>query len=180
MTHDFDGAMELLAALPLPPGEKLPGGASRSTIAEAEQRLGVAFPAAFRQWLTLCNGPCVGPGGVFGVETEKDFLDVEHVSGWFPRWRAKGWIPIAGDGSGNYYILIQFEDKSPVCFVDTSMDSEAIAFVVASDLARFLIALFGKEAGHDTGWPFDREAVVAKDPSIENFRGRLPLPWEVD
>jgi cell wall assembly regulator SMI1 len=177
MMHEFVTVIDLLSTLQLPPGEKLPGGVDRATIAEAEARLGLAFPDTLRNWLALTNGPCVGPGGVFGVKTEKEFLDLEHVSGWFPGWRVRGWIPIAGDGSGNYYILVQINDDWPVCFVDTTRNPDAISFVVASDLAQFLSALFAKEAGSN-GWPFDRALVMARDPRIERFRGILPLPWE--
>lgn len=177
--HDLKKAMEISLTPPLPPGEHLPGGASRAAIDEAEARLGLTFPDALKDWLALCNGPCVGPGGVFGVRTAREFLDIEEVSSWFPTWRTRGWIPIAGDGSGNYYVLVPVEGKWPVCFVEASADSDAIAFVVASDLSLFLFALFQKEAGHDDGWPFDRATVVAVDPEIQVFRGCMPLPWEV-
>lgn len=178
--HQFTKVMEILSKLPLPPGEQLPPGASGPDIDEAEQALGLAFPDALKEWLGLCNGPCAGPGGIFGVKTSKDFLDLQQVSDWFPAWRTKGWIPVAGDGNGNYYVLAPSGGRWPVCFVDVSTDSDVIAFVVASGLASFLIALLRKEAGLDSGWPFERAAVVAEDPGVEGFRGDLPLPWEVD
>jgi cell wall assembly regulator SMI1 len=100
-------------------------------------------------WLGVCNGPFVGPGGLFGVDAERDSLDIRHVMGRFPNWADLGWIPIAGDGSGNYFVLLPNPHKDVVAFVDATLDPYATGYVVASDLPRFLVALLKSEVEHD-------------------------------
>jgi len=96
----------------------------------------------------------------------------------FPEWRQNGWVPVAGDGCGNYYVLMSNEkhgENSPVIFVDTLSESDSGAYVVASSLFHFL--RFYLEADIDrTGWPFDEAYVVGRDPAIMNFHD-FELPW---
>ena len=128
----------------------------------------------------MSNGPCVGPGGLYGIKTIRKHLDIEVYLEMFPGWQTKKWIPIAGDGCGNHYILATQDDYGagfPVLFIDCSMDDESPAFIVASDIGHFLAFLLGKELGV-SGWPFDEASVVHADPSIRHFQG-VALPWDV-
>jgi hypothetical protein len=70
-------------------------------------RLGHPLPAALAAWLSVCNGAAIGPGGVFGQRPDERFLDIVSVRERHPGWRRQGWIPVAGDGCGNYYVLTQ-------------------------------------------------------------------------
>ena len=77
---------------------------------------------------------------------------------WHAPWRDRGWLPVAGDGCGNQYVLV----------------SHGIAYVVASDLWTFLRFLLLRETG-DGRWPFDRRAVIAADPELAG----LPIELKV-
>ena len=91
----------------------------------------------------------------------------------------EGLIPTAGDGCGNHYILAtrgDFGAGFPVLFIDCSVDHESPAFIVASDIGRFLEFLLGKELGV-AGWPFDKASVLHADPNIRRFQG-VALPWD--
>lgn len=44
--------------------------------------------------------------------------------GLFPEWTLKGWLPVAGDGCGNYYVLLA---DGSVGFVETASDPDALA-----------------------------------------------------
>jgi hypothetical protein len=49
-----------------------------------------------------------------------------------PRWRERGWLSVAADGSGDYYVLITRGDLIDyVAFVDQS-DDDTLDYVVAS------------------------------------------------
>jgi hypothetical protein len=182
MLEQYDEVARLLHDVPLPPGESLPAGADHSKVGAAFQRIGVEPSDALVAWLGVCNGPCVGPGGLFGVDTERESLDIEHVMVRFPNWADLGWIPIAGDGSGNYFVLLPNPYKDVVAFIDTSLNPNAVGYVVASDLARFLVALLTSELEHDGQWLFNRAAVLANDPGLESVAEQLglPVPWEAD
>jgi hypothetical protein len=174
----FERVTELLRLVPSPPGEELPAGITAPRVRAVANRLRTRFPEELVEWLGVSNGPCVGPGGLFGVETGRDFLDIEYVTRLFPHWIDKGWIPVAGDGNGNYYVLLNESDRHPVGFVEASVDADSLGFVVASSLSKFLEALLKKEVGRDTGWPFDRATVVAHDPEIQRLGSEFTLPWE--
>ena len=174
-----DSLKELLDSVPGPPGEPLPEGVSDQSLADLVAALGRPLPTEMEAWLRHTNGPCVGPGGLFGVHTTRRSLDILATYELYPLWRQKSWLPVAGDGSGNYYVLdLERADsgKTPVYFVDVHEDDEAPTFVVASSLWSFLGFLLRKELG-DTGWPFSKSEVLARDPDIESTEGAR-LPWE--
>ena len=93
-------------------------------------------------------------------------------------WKSKKWIPIAGDGCGNYYLLAtshEYGRGRPVFFVDTHEDPNEPSYLVASDLWHFMSFLLRKELG-ESAWPFRKEFVVEEDPAIESYHG-LRYPW---
>lgn len=175
---DSQGIQELLAKVPRPPDESLPGGLSNDTLSGFEHRTGIPLPNDLREWLRTTNGPCIGPGGIYGIHPTRTFLDIEGYYKIFPGWQSKKWIPIAGDGCGNYYVLATQHEYGigfPVFFIDTSISSDIPTYVVASDLWRFLAFLLKRELG-ESGWPFDQRVVRNADPEIDRVRN-IALPW---
>lgn len=175
---DADRIKTLLSKVPSPPGERLPEGTTDAEIHSFVDRTGISVPDDLAAWMKLSNGPCVGPGGLFGIRTQRSHLDIESCLDIFPSWRHQKWIPVAGDGCGNYYVVPtqgEFGDGFPVLFIDMSLADDSPAFIVASDMGHFLESLLETELG-DRSWPFDERAVVERDPNILSFRD-VKLPW---
>ena len=169
----------MLAKVPKNPDDPLPSGLQDEDLDGFAQRTGIVPPPDLRAWLKICNGPCVGPGGLFGIRKASLHLNIESYLDLFPFWKRAKWIPIAGDGCGNYYVVPtqgEFGRGVPVLFIDTHESSESPAFVVASDVGHFLAFLLEFELGNRS-WPFSERAVTDKDPAILDFAG-APLPWE--
>jgi hypothetical protein len=172
-------ALQLLGRLPVAPGYKLPLGADEKNIAEAENWFGFALPKELRDWLRHCNGPCVGPGGLLGVGTPNPAFDIQRCVAGHPGWAEHKFLPVAGDGCGNYYVIAPDPHQSvphPVVLVDTIHDPLAPSYVVGSDLWHFLRFLFLRELGRSK-WPFAREEVCATDPKVLNV-SIAPFPWD--
>ena len=170
---------DLLKNVPHRPDEPLPSGVGNDQCDRFSARTGIALPDELREWLKLSNGPCVGPGGLYGIETYRKHLDIEMYLALFPSWRTKGWIPIAGDGCGNHYVVAtrqEYGEGFPVLFVDCGNDPESPAFIAASSIGHFLKFLLEKEL-RVSGGPFDEVRVVQADPEIRRFQGVAP-PWE--
>jgi hypothetical protein len=89
------------------PGDDEPVGASAAELAVLSDRLGRSLPLALRNWLSVCRGAAIGPGGVFGERPDRPSLDMAGIRDLYPDWRTLGWLPVAGDGCGNYYVLAQ-------------------------------------------------------------------------
>jgi hypothetical protein len=95
-----------------------------------------------RIWLSVCRGARIGPGGVFGPRPDDPGIDVASRRDPFPDWGQLGWLPVAGDGCGNYYVL---SDDGTVGFVDTMQDPGKIDRQAASDLLSFMIGLLAHD-----------------------------------
>lgn len=163
-------------AVDWPPGEPRPAGATQQEIQSAEVELGFQLPLQLRQFLEFLNGPCMGPGGIFGVRTPRRDLDILGILQLYPEWSERHWIPVAGDGCGNYYVVIADDaQSSAVFFVEPTSSSKEPAFIVASDYFHFLSFLLRKELG-EKQWPFNKDFVMANDPDIQ-LSARAPLPW---
>lgn len=173
---DLERIDALLSQVPGPPGEPLPSGLTEEEVSGFEARVGLTLPPEQAALLRLSNGPCVGPGGLFGVRPALDFLDIERLYEAHPVWRERGWVPVAGDGCGNHYVAVPRGGQWPVVFIDTMETPERPVFVVASGVWKFVRALLEKELG-PTGWPFDEAEVTSSDPFITRFADLFPLPW---
>jgi hypothetical protein len=169
---------QLVFQVPAPPNELLPGGVTDEAIAAFEMRTRLAVPASLRAWLRLINGPCIGPGGLLGIAPERRSLDIEEVLNSYPRWRENGWIPVAGDGCGDYYVLNTTESGGPVYFIDTASDADHLAYAVGSNLWRFLWFLLKEEMGTE-GWLFSKGYVISCDTDIVKCVA-APLPWDAE
>jgi hypothetical protein len=167
---------ELLSQVPRAPDEPIPSGLTDEVVLEFEKRAGLSMPPEQAGLLRLSNGPCVGPGGIYGVRSTRHSLDIEEFYESYPGWKHRGWVPVAGDGCGNYYVALHADDEWPVVFIDTMQDAEQPAFVVASGVLAFVVFLLERELG-ETGWPFDEVKVTSSDPRIASFGDVFRLPW---
>lgn len=167
---------EWCRSVPWPPEEPSVEPASVKEISNAETRLGFTFPLEFREFLGYLNGPCIGPGGIFGVKPQRSNLDIELNLESFPDWKIKQWIPVAGEECGNYYVLVPGSSSRAVGFVEAVSSPEEIQYLVASGFWKFLIFLLRREIG-EKGWPFNEQFVISKDPAILKV-DVAPLPWE--
>jgi cell wall assembly regulator SMI1 len=165
----------LLREVPRAPEQPFPGGADDLELADLERRLGEPIPSVLADWLRVCKGEAIGPGGVYGARFDRDWLDVAAQRADRPSWREQGWLPVAGDGCGNTYVL---STRGPLTgsigFVDSS-EPDDMACVVASDLWRFLRFLFIAETG-DGRWPFDQRSVLTADPALAALPNEF-MPW---
>lgn len=100
---------------------------------------GAAAGGQLRQFLGVCNGVRIGPGGFYGVrpdDLDRDLLDL--LGQWDEWWEAPGRLPVAGDGCGNYYVITP---GGRVGFVDTMADPGSLAGEPFPDLFTCVEAL---------------------------------------
>jgi hypothetical protein len=167
---------DMLANVPRAPEQPPVGGASEDDIADLVSRLGRSLPDDLLAWLRICRGEAIGPGGVFGARPDGPALDIQARLALYPSWDDHGWLPVAGDGCGNVYVLIERgRAAGAVGFIDVLADPIAIGYLVASDLWHFLRFLFARELG-ERGWPFQADAVLSIDPHLSRVPASL-LPW---
>ena len=174
----------LLVQVPREPNTALPPGATQEAVDEFEARTGISLPYELCKWLKMCNGPCVGPGGLFGVAPASEFLLMEVHLSYEPAWFVKGWIPVAGDGTGKYYVLdsrTEVKQGHPVFFLDHERGLNEPEYVVASNIWQFLRFLLQEELDRQRGgrssWPFHADSVLTLDPVLASCTEVAPLPW---
>ncbi len=129
MTSGQSGVPEairhLVHTVPRAPEDAIPQGCTPEDLAGLEARTGLAIPPEMRDWLQYTNGPCIGPGGLFGIRPNRRSMDIEHYLGLFPAWAERRWLPVAGDGCGNYFVLeCDVAQSRRVLFVDTHEDPQ--------------------------------------------------------
>jgi hypothetical protein len=108
---------ELVAGAVRAPEEESPRGAGPEELASLPARLGCGIPPILHAWLSVCRGAGIGPGGVFGQRPGTPFTDMAWRRDLFPEWAELGWLPVAGDGCGNCYVLT---GDGTIGFVDTT------------------------------------------------------------
>lgn len=134
--------LRLLPATPRAPEQPFPGGVDNQELADLERRLGAPLPEALVDWLRVCKGEGICAGGVFGARTDDQFLDMATYRAMFPQWRAFGWLPVAGDGCGNYFVLVTRGDfAGKVAFIDTISNPDRIEGIAGASLWTFLRSL---------------------------------------
>jgi hypothetical protein len=176
---DFTAVLDLLRSVPRPPGADGYLGASCGQMEALEILLGYSVPSSVRVWLGLCNGLIAGPGGLYGIGGDHDFLDIAFMLNMYPHWRDQKWLPIAGDGNGNHYVVDAGRvhiASDGVFFVDIAMGSMELTYIVASKVSLFLEFLLRRELG-DCRWPFDRDFVLGRDPMLGSVVPSGLLPW---
>ena len=171
--------------------DDIPSGVSGTDLRMFQRRTGIEVPWDLAAWLQVTNGPLLGTQVGLGINTGNNFTDIEYTYTLYPEWLAIGWIPIVNDGCGNYYIVPtrnEFGEGFPVFFVDLGASESTVpAYIAASTVRHFFESFLETEllqsqvpddAPFSTlWWPFDKELVLARDPSILEFHD-LPLPWE--
>jgi hypothetical protein len=134
---DWDAVGALARSVVRDPDAPPQRGATAEELGDLERRLASPLPSSLTTWLLMLNGDTIGEGGVFGARPDEPSLDIAHVRQIFrDEWAAKPWLPVASDGSGNYYVLI---DGGPVGSVETTSDPRAVAKENAGSLAAFLL-----------------------------------------
>ena len=58
-------------------------------VAEFERRNGLRLPPSFRSWVHYTDGPRLGPDHILPIS------EIDEIWGMLPRWRDRGWIPMA-------------------------------------------------------------------------------------
>jgi cell wall assembly regulator SMI1 len=187
---EFDDVLLLIAEDDLPPGVGYPpAGATAADLRQLRDDLGFDLPEVLTRWLSICNGSFAGDGGLFGANLTgpREFLDISSCMDLRPSWREHRWIPVAGDGCGDYYVLDASHSHFPgdaIFFVDQS-DYDTLNYAVASDLPIFLHQHLRSHLDRDpdldldqqSRWPFDQELTLAADPRIADLRTQRLLPW---
>ena len=158
--------------------------ATEDEIDDYQVRTGVTLPPPVREWLMMSNGPIVDQCAFYGIND--GLLPFDKAYAIFPAWHEMKWIPILDDSCGNYWVLPtrgEYGDGYPVVFVETMLDDEAPAYLVASSLGHFIefvledeILLAHEDRQNDSYWPFERDKVLVKDPDMLKFHD-VRLPW---
>jgi len=172
--------LEMLNEVPKPDGYKMPAGASDAETAAFEGRTGLRTPSRVREWLKTVNGALIGPGGTYGIHPRETWLDIESFLNNFPEWVQHGWIPMAGDGTGNHYVVATETSREPtgaVFFIDTMALGDEPTYIVASDIWHFLRGLFSAEMGEDW-WPFEEGPILEADPELVRYTD-FNQPWNM-
>ena len=153
-----------------------------------EARWNVVVPAAVREWLKMCNGALAGEGRLLGIATDPQ-VDIARTYEVYDQWPAMGWLPVADDGCGNYYVAATKAEGAPVYFIETIADENSPEYAVGSDIWHFLRSMLQRciverdlpfdqmESNEPAAkWPFDRHKVLTDDPALQNVAG-APKPW---
>lgn len=178
---DFSDVLTLLATAPgLDEGQPPIIGASPDDLRVLREQLGFDLPEQLVDWLMVCNGSLAGPGGLFGANQRNDFLDI--AGRMYDGWRERRWIPVAGDGCGDFYVLDASRTHLPtggIFFID-QCDYDALDYVVASTLGVFVRQLLLQDRQEITPdrWPFDQESALAADPRMAEVQPAQLLPWQ--
>lgn len=112
-------------------------GATQEELGSLERRLDTTLPEPLVRWLTILNGDTIGQGGVFGAREDDAALDIARIRSIFrEEWQGTAWLPVASDGCGNYYVLME---DGRVGFVETSEDPRLVSTIEAESLDEFLL-----------------------------------------
>jgi hypothetical protein len=143
--NDHEARRDVLRLLPAArraPEQPFPGGVDDQELADLERRLGASLPEALIDWLRVCKGEGICAGGVFGARADDQFLDMATYWAMFPQWRELGWLPVAGDGCGNYFVLVtRGEFAEQVAFIDTISGPDSVEGIADPSLWTFLRSL---------------------------------------
>jgi len=138
----FVDLRRLVAGADRAPEDDPPEGASAAELAMLSDRLGRSLPPLLRSWLSICRGAANGPGGLFGQLPDRPYLDMVRIRDLFPQWKSLGWLPVAGDGCGNYYVLTE---DGTVGFVEPMSDPGRLERQVSADLLSFMTDLLAAD-----------------------------------
>lgn len=150
-----------------------------------EQRFKMQLPTDLRAWLKCCNGVPLS-GGMFGINQDRSALDISRIYEFLPDWQENRWIPIGGDGNGNYYLVRgdRQASESYVYLFDHEFGGHEPICVVASGVLPFARAIITHEINvfydyEPPWWPLDERRVLENDPELAEYTGPLPFAWQV-
>lgn len=155
-------------------------------LSQFENRYGISLDHNFKEWLSISNGSHAGGGGFYGIGHSKDSIQLNFVV--HPYWILSQWVPVAGDGFGNTYLIdcSRTSIRGFVFFIDSHNNASKITYYVASNFWMFMyLMLVGEsdnypdENEYEDLWPFNKDFVLSIDPAIKNAPYDL-LPWNVD
>lgn len=158
----------------------LPPPSTEAAFERFAARTSVAIPPPLQSWLLRVNGAAIGEGYTYGIECDPE-NEIECLWSLRPEWAEKGWIPIANDGCGNYYLVAtrnEFGPGYPVFFVDTITDPNVSDYLCASSISLFFFLLL-EQILEETDWPFDKDFTLSRDPGVLEFTG-IRYPWDPD
>lgn len=168
---DLQSALSQLLVAQVPAGYQVSAGASPAAIEEFEARLGFRLRDDIRRWLRSLNGGLFGPGGLYGIQPAEEWLDIEKHLGQNPQWVEPQWVPVAGDGFGGTYVVV---NEAGFCaFVDPE-DRGRLGYAVASDVFHLIEGLLRSD--DEDWWPFDPDRMATFDPSLAAVDA-ASMPW---
>lgn len=65
----------------------------------------------------------------------REHLDIKQILNLYPQWLLMNWIPIAGDGSTNLFVVDVAKNENkrhPVYYVDTQESPDKPTYIAAS------------------------------------------------
>lgn len=151
-------------------------------IAEFAMQTGIAPAQSWLDWLSVANGADLSSADYWlshctGLTRYPTRLpDARWHLARYPEWRSRGWIPIADDGCGDYFLLGQPFQGGPsdaVMFWDQATPAEAgIDYVISSDLWTFIVGVLELRGG-PTNWPFNDTHLLEFDPQMRSVPHHL-------
>jgi hypothetical protein len=87
-------------------------------------------------------GCCDRPWWCVWSAPDRPFLDMVRIRDLFAEWQSLGWLPVARDGCGNYYVLAE---DGTVGFVEPMNDPGRLERQVSADLLSFMTDLLSAD-----------------------------------
>lgn len=104
-THVPVRVLALLETAARAPGYEIPAGVDSALLEQYLRLAGLRPSAQWLAWVSLTNGPRVGPGGFYGVGTISADTDVQEYLTAHPELLRMKLLPVAGDGCGGFWLL---------------------------------------------------------------------------
>jgi hypothetical protein len=178
---DFE-VIDLLDNLSESEGIAIPQGGGEDEFKDIATYMLVEDIAELAVWVSISTGPIPISQPLMGFSVDQNQNDSNHyknVLSTYPEWRRRKWVPIAGDGCGNYYLyplMNDFNNRRPIFLVDVSKSTITPYCAVASHLFHFLVRLLESELNRED-YAFTRDKVLRQDVKIQQISS-LAMPWD--
>ncbi len=177
MSQQWQDILKTVKGHPRTVKAKLTVSEIQRVITQCELDARYQFPDEYRTWLQQFDVAEIGGCFIFGVGGEGNLEEQQS------EYIHKGWINVANDGCGNYFILVlskEFSLDAPVIFLDAYQKPDK-AYIVASDFSMFVQSRLkddGIEESSEPPWLFIREEALSFDLRLELAKN-INLPWEL-
>lgn len=158
-------------------------------ILKLEDDLGFPLTDEYRTWLEHFAYVEIDCQSFFGFSRLDSLSEVQFD------WISRGWLAVASDRCGNYYVLVhngEFGLPAPVIFIDMIRGIEE-AYIFASSFPKFIQGSLEGEKFNDSvehlnteeqlhlerTWPFNPNIAREFDPDIFLAKN-IHLPWHDD